>query len=63
MGGNLSAVVSKCRAKKMHGGLQTRNISDLEEKKNEQTKDSFFKYSSQNDLKGNSKGSKLIPFF
>jgi hypothetical protein len=60
MGGNLSSVVSKCRAKRMQGGLQTRNISNLEEIKSEQTKDNIFKYSNQNEIKSNSKGIRLF---
>lgn len=56
MGGNLSSVVSKCRAKRMQGTLQTRNINDLDEKKEEQFKDNFFKYSNQNEININSKG-------
>jgi len=62
MGGNLSSVVSKCRAKKMQGGIQTRNISNLEEKKSESNQN-FFKYTNQNEMKENSKSNIICLFY
>jgi len=35
MGGNLSNVISNCKSKKLHGGMQNRDFDDLDEKAEE----------------------------
>ncbi len=48
MGGNVSTCVSKCKPKKLPGGLLSKDLGELDSKFDESSNDDFFKFSRTN---------------